>query len=200
MGSVPIRMPRRVAWLQSITLIWMVFECAASLISAARAHSAALLAFGSDSLIELLSAVVVVLQFQPRFNLGKPLAEKAAAVLLFLLAAAVTCIAALSWGGRRETSALGIAVTSLALVAMPVLAWLKRAEARRMGNAALAADATQSATCAYLAGITLLGLVVFAVWRVNWVDSLAALSAVPVLVIEGRGTWRGNGCGCACRH
>jgi divalent metal cation (Fe/Co/Zn/Cd) transporter len=95
-----------------------------------------------------------------------------------------------------ETSRLGIAITLLALIAMPILAWMKRREARRMNNRALAADATQSATCAYLAGVTLAGLVIFAVWQIRWVDTVAALAAIPILMIEGRRAWRGEGCGC----
>jgi divalent metal cation (Fe/Co/Zn/Cd) transporter len=95
-----------------------------------------------------------------------------------------------------ETSRLGIAITVLALIAMPALAWLKRREARRINNRALAADATQSATCAYLAGVTLAGLLIFAIWQIRWVDTVAALAAIPILLVEGRRAWRGEGCGC----
>lgn len=188
--------PSNVAWLQWTTIAWMSVECGVALAAAARAHSVALLAFGADSLVELLSAVVVLLQFIPRFPLKKAQADKAAAVLLFALAGVVLCIA---WLGRMrsvETSRLGIAITVLALIAMPALAWLKRREARRINNRALAADAVQSATCAYLAGMTLAGLLVFAVWQIRWVDTVAALGAIPILVIEGRRTWRGESCGC----
>lgn len=185
-----------VARLQWITIAWMTVECGVSLAAAARAHSVALLAFGSDSLVELLSAAVVLLQFLPRFSLKKAHADKAAAVLLFLLACVVLCIAWLGRTREMETSRLGIAITIAALIAMPVLAWLKRREARRINNRALAADATQSATCAYLAAVTLAGLLIFAVWHIRWVDTVAALAAIPILVIEGRRTWRGEGCGC----
>ena len=65
-----------------------------------------------------------------------------------------------------------------------------------MDNRALAADAAQSATCAYLAAVTLAGLAAYAVWRVAWVDTAAALIAVPIIVVEGRRAWRGEGCGC----
>ena len=95
-----------------------------------------------------------------------------------------------------ETSRLGIGITVLALIAMPALAWMKRREARRINNRALAADATQSATCAYLAGVTLAGLLIFAVWHIRWVDTVAALAAIPILLIEGRRTWQGESCGC----
>jgi divalent metal cation (Fe/Co/Zn/Cd) transporter len=189
-------LPRQVAWLQWITLTWMLLECGASLWASAQAHSVALLAFGSDSLVEILSATVVLLQFVPRFPLRKEHAEKAAAVLLFLLAAVVVCIAWLGHMRRMETSYVGIGVTLLALVVMPVLAWMKRRQARRMNSRALAADATQSATCAYLAAVTLAGLVVYAVWQIRWVDTVAALMAVPLLIVEGRRAWRGEGCSC----
>lgn len=187
---------RTVAWLQFITIGWMVVECGLSLMAAAEAHSVALLAFGSDSLIELLSASVVLLQFLPRFSLKKEHAERASAILLYLLAGVVVVIALLSYGHRMETSCLGIGITAAALVAMPVLAWLKRREARAVNDRALAADAVQSATCAYLAAVTLAGLAVFAVWHIVWIDTVAALAAVPVLVVEGRRAWRGEGCGC----
>ncbi len=184
-------------WLQWITIAWMTVECGASLWAAAQAKSIALLAFGSDSLIEVLSAVVVLLQFAPRFALKKVHADKVAALLLFALAGVVACIAWLGRSRPMETSIVGIAVTALALVAMPALAWMKRRQARRMNNRALAADAIQSATCAYLAAVTLAGLVIFAVWQIRWVDTMAALSVIPILIVEGKRTWRGEGCGCA---
>jgi divalent metal cation (Fe/Co/Zn/Cd) transporter len=190
------KLPRAVAWLQGVTLAWMTVECAGALIAAARAHSVALLAFGSDSLIELFSAVVVLLQFVPRVALKKEHATRVAAVLLYALAAAVVVIALLAYGAPKETSLLGMGITAAALVVMPVLAWLKRSEARRRNDSALAADAVQSATCAYLAAVTLAGLIVNALWHVAWVDSAAALVAVPILIVEGRRAWRGESCGC----
>lgn len=192
----PAAMSRQVAWLQSVTLAWMLAECAGALIAAAGAHSVALLAFGADSFIELLSATVVLLAFWPWLARRKQIAEHASAVLLFLLAAVVVLIAALSWRGPVQVSCLGIAVTALALVIMPILAWLKRRQAQALHHRALAADAAQSATCAWLAAVTLAGLAASALWHIRWVDSVAALIAVPILIVEGRRAWRGDGCGC----
>lgn len=195
--AAPAVLPRTIVWVQWITIAWMVIECGASLWAAAQSHSVALLAFGADSVIELLSAAVVLLQFFPRFPLKKTHADKTAAVLLFLLAGTVVMI---SWIGRArpmEASCAGIAVTALALIVMPVLAWLKRKQALRMNNRALAADATQSATCAYLAAVTLAGLLAYAVWQIRWLDTVAALAAIPILIVEGQRAWRGESCGCA---
>lgn len=187
-----------VFWLQGITLAWMVVETAVSLYAAADAHSPAMLAFGSDSIVELFSASVVLLQFVPRVSISERIAGRIAGVLLFLLALVVSIIAALSLGLhlRPETSCAGIGITIAALIAMPILAQLKRREARRRNNPALAADATQSATCAYLAVITLIGLSLNAGFHIAWFDSIAAFAAIPFLLKEGQAAWRGDPCGC----
>jgi divalent metal cation (Fe/Co/Zn/Cd) transporter len=187
-----------ILWVQLVTLGWMLFECGASLYAAAAAHSPALLAFGSDSLVELLSAAVVLLQFGSLKSISQRTAGRIAGVLLFVLAGIVAFVAAASLILRLqpEASCVGMAVTIAALVVMPVLAWLKRREARRTKNVALAADAVQSATCAYLALITLTGLAVNAAFHIPWFDSLAALVAIPIILYEGRSAWQGNTCGC----
>ena len=187
-----------VFWLQGITLIWMLAECGLSLYSAAEAHSPAMLAFGSDSLVELLSAGVVLLQFLPHASISERSAARAAGALLFALALIVCVVAAgsLALRQRPETSRLGIGVTLAALIVMPVLANLKRREARRSNNPALAADAVQSATCAYLAVTALAGLAINALFHIAWFDSLAALLAVPLLLKEGRAAWQGRVCSC----
>jgi divalent metal cation (Fe/Co/Zn/Cd) transporter len=192
----PVLRSRLVLWIQGVTLGWMVIECGVSLYAAAAAHSPALLAFGSDSLVELLSATVVLLQFGT--SISERTAGRIAGALLFLLALIVACTALLSLALhlQPETSHLGMLITVAALVAMPILATLKRREARRTNNAALAADAVQSATCAYLALVTLAGLAANALFHIPWVDSLAALVAVPILFHEGRSAWRGHACGC----
>ena len=197
-SRTPERPSAEVFWLQGIILLWMLVECGLSLYAAAVAHSPALLAFGSDSFVELLSAGVVLLQFLPRISISEKSAGRVAGALLFVLAliVCVTAIVSLALRLRPATSYLGIGTTLAALVAMPVLAKLKRREARRSGNSALAADAVQSAMCAYLALIALVGLAMNAVFHIAWFDSLAALAAIPLLLKEGRDAWQGRGCGC----
>jgi hypothetical protein len=146
-------------------------------------HAAFLPELLLDSFVELLSAVVVLLQFLPSFPLNKRRAAQTTGVLLFLLAAVVAVSAALALvrGVHPETSFAGIGITAAALIGMPILARKKRAAARATNNHALAADAVQSATCAYLAAVTLLGLAFNAVFHLSWVDSGAALVAIPIL-------------------
>jgi divalent metal cation (Fe/Co/Zn/Cd) transporter len=187
-----------VIWLQVVTLVWMLAEAGVSAYAAVTAHSPAMLAFGSDSLVELLSATVVLMQWIPSVSISERRASRVAGVLLFVLACVVSAIgiAALALRWQPETSCSGIAITIAALIVMPLLAVLKRREARRSGNVALAADAVQSATCAYLALITLVGLAANAMFHIAWFDSMAALVAVPFLIKEGKSAWRGHACGC----
>jgi divalent metal cation (Fe/Co/Zn/Cd) transporter len=184
--------------LQGVTLAWMLVELGVSAYAAVTARSPAMMAFGSDSLVELLSAVVVLLQWIPKMSISERRAHRAAAVLLFVLAFVVGLIAlgSLALRLQPETSRAGISITFAALVVMPVLAALKRREARRSQNAALAADAVQSATCAYIALITLAGLALNAAFHIPWFDSFAALLAVPILIKEGKSAWKGQGCAC----
>jgi divalent metal cation (Fe/Co/Zn/Cd) transporter len=187
-----------VLWLQGITLAWMLVELGVSAYAAVTARSPALLAFGSDSLVELLSAAVVLSQWIPAIAIPERKAARVSGALLFTLGVVVAAIAiaslALRW--QPQTSCAGIAITVAALIAMPILAALKRREAHRSRNQALAADAVQSATCAYLALITLTGLALNWAFRLAWFDSLAALVAIPFLLRGGRAAWRGQACEC----
>ena len=108
----------------------MGVEAAVSLFSAWRARSPALLAFGGDSAVELLSAVVVLRRF--RTNAAHEHTERRAArvagLFLFALAAYVALASFMSLLGHSEPkpSALGIAVLVVAAAGMPWLAREKR--------------------------------------------------------------------------
>ena len=189
---------RRILLLQWVTLSWMVIECSVALTSAWKARSVSLLAFGSDSLVEVVSAAVVLMLFAPRFSIPQIRAAKICGLLLYGLAGVITILALFGFIHRVEadTSRFGIAVTTAALLFMPILARMKKNAAERTGNKALRADAIQSATCAYLAALTLGGLILRSITRVQWIDGAAALAAVPILIVEARRAREGQVCGC----
>jgi divalent metal cation (Fe/Co/Zn/Cd) transporter len=195
---VPAKADQTVMRLQSITLGWMLVECAGAIFASSRAHSVALLAFGSDSLVEVFSATIVLFQFTSIFRISRERAARMAGGLLFVLAGVVGLIALVAMVGKvkAERSLLGILITAGALLIMPMLAWLKRRKAIETGDRALAADAVQSATCAYLAAITLAALCLQAFFPLRWLDPVAALCAIPILIVEGRRAFRGESCGC----
>ncbi len=189
---------RRVLQLQVITLIWMSVEAVVSLLTAWHSHSPALLAFGGDSLIELVSAAVVFWRF--RFSLDEARAACIAGALLFVLAGLVVLTSILSLVGYREAqrSLLGIGILLAAAVVMPWLASRKRQLAIATSSAALKADATESALCGYMAWIALGGLTVNAIWGKSWADPVAALTLTPVILREGWDAIRTSKMGCQC--
>lgn len=188
---------RRILWLQAFTILWMTIEVGVALSAAAASHSPALFAFGSDSVVELLSALTVLLPWITN-SVPHQVAARASGLLLILLAIVVAGTAALSLALHLSPvpSRAGIAITVGALIVMPVLAALKRREALRTGNVALSADALQSATCAWIALVALIGLAANALFGIRWLDSVAALAIVPLLIREGRSALKGQACGC----
>lgn len=189
---------RRVIRIQTLTLIWMTVEAAVSLGAAWAARSPALLGFGGDSAVELLSAAVVLRRFyRPSQDArAEERAAKIAGGLLFVLAAFVVLASVVTLLGHVEAqpSPVGIALLILAAAVMPWLARQKRRLSAATGSAALRADAAESAICGYLALIALAGLVVNAIWRVHWADPVAALALLPLILHEGWEALKGKPC------
>jgi Co/Zn/Cd efflux system component len=187
----------RIRQLQAITIVWMCVEAGLSLWSAWKADSPSLLGFGGDSVIELLSATVVLWRFR------HPVSEKAekraaliAGSLLIVLALAVLFVSIRSLAGYREPtpSPQGIAVLIAAALIMPYLARQKHRLSDLTGSAALRADAVESMICFYLSLIALSGLAVQKLWNLEWADPAAALLLIPLIVREAIEALRGRPC------
>jgi divalent metal cation (Fe/Co/Zn/Cd) transporter len=173
----------------------MGVEAGAALVTAWRAHSPALVAFGAESAVELLSAAVVLSGFRAnaRQEHAELRATRIAGLLLYAVAAGVVAASLVTFLGYSppKPTLLGIAILLAAAVFMPLLAREKRRLFAVTASSALRADAVGSAVCGYLSMIALVGLIVNAVWHVGWADSVAALMIVPLVVWEGRETIRG---------
>lgn len=191
---------RRIQQIQTITIGWMSVEASVSLWAAWRARSPALFAFGGDSGIELLSAVVVFWRF--RKDLADEVAERRAARiaggLLLALAVLIVACSALTFLGYSEPklSYAGIAILVAAGILMPWLARQKRRLSAATQSAALRADAAESMLCAYLSWIALIGLAAHAYLGAAWADPVAALMITPLVAWEGLEALRGKACGC----
>ena len=191
---------RQIHRVQALTIIWISVEAAVSLVAAWVAHSPALVAFGGDSAIELLSAAVVLWAFTRSVDIPykETRAARVTGILLFVLAGYVTVVSAMAFLGysEPEPSYPGIAILIAAAAIMPWLAREKRKLSVATGSAALRADAAESSLCGYLALIALAGLLVNFVWKVGRADSIAALAIIPFIVREGREAMRGKPCVC----
>jgi divalent metal cation (Fe/Co/Zn/Cd) transporter len=185
--------------IQTVTILRITVEASVSLPAAWMASSPALLAFGGDSAIELLSAAAVLWRFRSsaQERSEKQVARIAATLLLMLAAyVAVTSAMTLLGHGEAKTTYLGITILIGAAAIMPWLAKEKRKLSATMGSAALRADAAESALCAYLSVIALVGLAINAIWQIWWADPIAALVIVPLILWEGWEAMLGEACGC----
>jgi len=175
----------------------MCVEAAVAMFAALRAHSVALLGFGADSGIELVSAFVVLLQFKRAAPINEKRAARITGLLLFALAAFILGSSILAFTNPRfrpEPSYLGIGLLIAAAMVMPWLSAQKRALAAKTNSGSLMADAVQSSMCAYLAWIALGGLVVNALFKLSWADPTAALLLLPIILPEGWKAMQGKGC------
>ena len=198
--TAPSESLRRIQLIQAITIGWMIVEAALSLWAAWQAKSPALLAFGGDSAIELLSAAVVLWRFR-RHNSDEQAERRAARItgalllvlLLYVLAASVATLVGYS---APKPSRLGIVVLLASGVIMPWLARQKRQLSSLTGSAALRADAAESMLCAYLSWIALAGLAIHALFHIAWADPIAALAVTPLIGWEALESLRGKACQC----
>jgi len=187
---------RRGVRLEVVTVIWMAAEAVLAIGAGISARSVLLTAFGFDSVIELLSGIVLLrrLNFEAKgrsqdgIERMERTTARISAVLLILLCVyvVVTSVGGLLLGLKPEGSVLGIAVAAAALVVMPLLAWAKSRANRLIGSASLRADIAETITCTYLAAVTLAGIGLSALLGIWWLQYIAAIALLIWLVPETR--------------
>ena len=172
---------RQAVRLELVTVIWMALEAALAIGAGVVARSVVLTAFGVDSVVELLSGIVLVWRMSveaggagiARVDRVERRAAIAAAVLLVLLCAYVVI-----------SSIGGLLLRGVPFLAMPLLAGAKRRVNRTLQSAALRADIAETVTCAYMAGVTLAGLALSMLPGAWWLQYPAALALLIWLVPE----------------
>lgn len=194
-----VRRARLLAW---FTIAWNSVEGIVGIASGVVAGSIALVGFGVDSYVEVLSGAVVLWRLAKERQ-GTELSEAAEhralriiAGTFFALAAGVTVesVRKLATGEHPSASAVGIALTVVSLIVMPLLARAKRKVGRQLASHALQADATETVLCVWLSAIVLAGLLLNAAFGWWWADPVAALGIVYVAAREGREAWKGDTC------
>ena len=185
---------RRAIWLEYFTVSWNVIEGVVAIAAGVVAGSIALVGFGLDSAIEVISGSALIWRFR-QHGLGtetETAAERRAifivGVTFLLLALYVTYESArkLALRERPEESLVGIVLTAISLAVMPALAHFKRKVAGQLDSRALLADAKETMACSYLSFTVLLGLAANAALGWWWADPVAGLAIIYWLVKEGR--------------
>jgi divalent metal cation (Fe/Co/Zn/Cd) transporter len=175
--------------LEYFTLGWNLTEAAVAIGAGLFAGSIALIGFGIDSLIESFSGGILLWRLQGTDTTEKRerLALRLVGISFLLLALYVAFEAGKSLlrHDEPETSVVGIILSILSLIVMPLLARAKRRVAAKIDSRALYADSRQTDICAYLSAIVLGGLLLNALFGWWWADPIAALCMLPLIFREG---------------
>ena len=191
-----------------VTIAYNGLEGVIAIVAGWVAGSVALTGFGVDSAIEVTSAAIVGWRLRRerrgvatgdtgQIEAIEQRAARFAGMLLLVLAAYLTVesVRRLTGSGERpETSAVGLALTGLSILLMPLLARAKLRTAESLGSRALRADAYETIACVWLSVATFTGLAVNAWFGWWWADPSAALVLVPMIAREGLEAWRGECC------
>jgi divalent metal cation (Fe/Co/Zn/Cd) transporter len=187
---------RRAIGVELLTVGWNAIEAVVAIAAGFAASSIALVGFGLDSVVEVSAALIVLWQF---FGIPEEREQRALKLIgasFFVLAAyvAFSSVRDLVTTVKPEASTVGIILTAVSLVVMPILAWTKIRIGRDIGSRTLIADSGQTKLCVYLSASTLAGLAANAAFGWWWADPIAALVIAAVAVSEGREAWRGETC------
>lgn len=188
---------RRIRLIVAATITYNVLEAVIALTAGRAASPAALIGFGLDSLVEVLSAAAVAWQFAgPDPHRRERVALKVIALSFFGLAAVVTvdALRSLLGGEAADRSLVGIALAAVSVAIMPAFSWFERRTGLELGSASAVADSKQTLICSYLSAAVLLGLLANSLLAWAWADSVAALVIAAFAVREGLEAWRGEAC------
>lgn len=191
---------RRGVRLEVFTITWNVVEAFVAIGAGLLAGSVALVGFGVDSGIEVISAVALLwrlLKAGPEASAEEHGAAERRALYLvaatfFLLSAYIAYEAAGALLSREgpDGSVVGLVLAAISLLVMPSLAYLKGRTGREMGSDALRADAAETWVCSYLSLALLAGVGLYAAFGWWWADPVGALAMLPVILWQGFGTLR----------
>ncbi|ACV58156.1 MULTISPECIES: cation diffusion facilitator family transporter [Alicyclobacillus] len=213
MSSHAVSVVKKGVNIELVSVLWMVIEAAVAIGSGIIAHSLALVAFGADSIIELIAGAVLLWRLTieargaslARVNRAEKISSWVVGIALLLLAVyiVVASIDKLWTHQGAESTYVGIGLAIASGIIMPILSRLKKKIGVEIGSKALRADGACSIVCAYMAWTVLAGVVLTALFGWWWVDSIAALALVYFVVKEG---WeavqeaRGKEGACGCCH
>jgi divalent metal cation (Fe/Co/Zn/Cd) transporter len=188
---------RRIRWIVAITIGYNLIEAIIALSAGSASSSGALIGFGLDSVIEVLSAAAVAWQFTRKDpeRWEKPTLQ-VIAIAFFALAIYVTVSSVLSLAGatRIEHSPVGIVLTAVSVVVMPGLSLLERRTGKELGSATAVADSKQTLICTYLSAAVLVGLLCNTLFGWEWADAVAGLVIAAFAIREGIEAWKGDAC------
>jgi divalent metal cation (Fe/Co/Zn/Cd) transporter len=188
---------RQLSW---ASLVWMTIEGVVGLLAGFEANSLSLLIWAASSFVEGLASVTIIWRFTGS-RMHSATSERTAqrwvagSFLLLVPYFLYESFSKLISGSDAHANAVGIAVTSSAIVLMPLLGWAKLRLAKRLDSEATAGEGVQNLMCAAQAAAALIALI-GAGAGLQILDPIAAFIVSAIAVKECTALWRGEADDC----
>lgn len=192
MDSDRAALVRRGLRLNDLTIGYNVLEALVSLAAGLVSGSTALVGFGIDSAIEVTASGAA--RWRLRADLDAARRDRIERTTRRIVAWCFLALAgyiiydgirSLVLGDHAESSPVGVALLTLSVIVMPILARAKRRVAYALRSETLRGESRQTSLCGYLSAIGLAGVACNTLAGWSWADPLAALAMVPIIVKEG---------------
>ncbi|MDH3471573.1 MAG: cation transporter [Acidimicrobiia bacterium] len=189
------RLRRRAVRLEWVTIGWNVAEVFITIGLGVAAGSIALIAFGTDSVVEVLASLVVVRHSRDLITMEHGPGTRQSLRLISIAFIALGVVLAIGALVRLlgesvpDESPIGVGYLAVTALVMLTLAVLKQRTGRQLGSEPLLAEARITYLDAGLATAVLTALVLNATLEWWWADPVAALIVAALALAEGREHW-----------
>ncbi len=178
-----------------VTVFYNIAEGLVSVFLGIADGSLTLFGFGLDSFIEVLSGIGIwhmVVRIQLKGDESSDKFEKTALTItgvsfyLLTVGLLLTIIYNVWKGHKPETTFWGIIISLISILSMMVLMTMKKNIGIKLNSDAILADANCTKTCIYLSIILLLASVLYAIFKIGYIDSVGALGIAYYSFREGK--------------
>ena len=180
--------------LSYFTVGYNIIECVLSIITGYIAGSTALLGFGSDSLVESLSGIIMIWRFRKHKNISLEEEDKIEKKAVFLIGITFfifgiyilfESLRKLIIQEKPEPSLIGIIIAIASIFVMPILFLSKYKIGKSISSKSLIADSKQTLACLFLSFSLLIGLGLNYLWGLWQADPIVGLIIVAFIFKEG---------------
>lgn len=181
--------------LSFVTIGYNVIEGIISVSYGLSDDTLALLGFGVDSFVEVVSGMGIahmILRMRYHSVATRDSFERQAlritGVSFYLLTAGLVAGAVINiWHNRApETTIAGIIISSISILTMWWLMTAKKRTGKKLNSDAIIADANCTKTCFYLSILLLASSGIFEIFQIGWVDAAGSLGIAWFAFSEGR--------------
>ena len=181
--------------IQIYSVAYNAIEVVVSLIAGFISGSAALIGWGLDSIVEIISASTVWWRFKGEIEgMSEEGVKRRSKISLYVIASSFIIISifitydSITKLLSREVpnwSTAGVVILVISLVVNPVIIWANYKYGKKLDNKELTAKAKDTFICMYQTIAVLSGLLAVRYLDLWWADPVAALLIVPYALKEG---------------